>query len=92
MSLRCPQCFSQFSKVTHTYTNTVSYKGRTKTVVLRRRKCKHCGTAYKAVETLEEDIIQDAVDPILDLIDQQKEVNPYVPPPPKPDNPFIPER
>lgn len=52
---RCKHCYSPISKITNTWTNTVTYYGVTKTYIKRRRVCIHCGLPFTTIETIEDE-------------------------------------
>ena len=49
----CRNCGCKMNKVTHTTEHTIKWKGGTKTVVRRRRICRHCNLPFTTVETHE---------------------------------------
>ena len=61
MGLKCPKCHGCLIKVTNTYSgHQFKWRGRTKTVIRRRRECEHCFHSWYTVEQDEADV-KDAV-------------------------------
>lgn len=51
----CRHCGCRQSKVTNTWTYTVTYYGKTKVLKKRRHTCRFCGLPYTTIETMEDD-------------------------------------
>lgn len=64
MSVQCPNCNSGYSRITNTLNKKYSFRGRSKNIVYRYRRCMHCGTAWPTVERNEEDIQKDEDPPV----------------------------
>lgn len=71
------------NKVTHSWKRFVQWGGNSKTIVRRRRVCRHCGLAFTTIETHEDPQEIDKpegfiLDPLA-KINQVKAKNPYLP-------------
>lgn len=55
MSLKCPRCGCPgVHKALQTYTHEISYRGRRRTMLRRRRECRHCGRQFQCREFVED--------------------------------------
>lgn len=78
--MRCPHCNCGHHHVSHTWKLEVSWQGHPRTIIRRRRVCRHCKLPFTTVEHLEAE-------------DQPGAPSQDPPPPGKPGedgNPFLP--
>jgi len=52
-SIRCPVCWCRYCPVVNTYPRQVIFRGKAKTIIRRRRVCRHCGLPFYTIETYE---------------------------------------
>jgi hypothetical protein len=56
---QCPSCGCRHHSVTNTWQREVRLKGKLKTIIRRRRVCRHCSLPFTTIETHEEDLTGD---------------------------------
>lgn len=79
--MECRACGCRQSYVQNTYKTTITWRGRTRTHIRRRRVCRHCGVSFHTVEVPEDG---DRIG-----IPEPDENTPETPP--ETDNPFLPD-
>jgi len=53
--IRCPSCCCNHCPVVNTYQREVNFHGKTKTIIRRRRECRHCLRTFFTTEDYEPD-------------------------------------
>lgn len=71
-SIECRFCGCRMNEVTHTWVFDVTYHGKKRTIIKRRRVCRHCKLPYTTIETYEDEENSKLPEDVL----------PFQPPPP----------